>query len=171
MVDVADLLTHVLVGYVIGMGLSFRYAWLRPAHVTLVMIGAFVPDLVKIELVAPDGLVARTLGVPFSWAPLHTLVGSLLVIGLGTLLLAPAHRKRAFALLAVGVLSHHVLDALLLTPSGEAYAVFWPLSTYRPPVGDYYLSSDRWPAVVAGCCALLVWLVARRRETDAAVRQ
>lgn len=36
---------------------------------------------------------------------------------------------------------------------------------YRPPSGDLYLSSDRWPAVVAGLCALCVWAVDRRRDT------
>lgn len=165
MSGVPDVLTHVLVGYVIGTLLSFRYERLRPAHVTLVMVGALSPDFMKIQLVFPDGFVAWVLGVPFTWSSLHTLVGSALVVCLGSLLVAPAHRKQALALFAVGAASHHVLDVLLLTPTGDAYGVFWPLLEYRPPSGDLYLSSDRWPAIVAGLCALLVWLVDRRRET------
>ena len=163
MTDVADVLTHVLVGYVIGTLLTFRAESLGPAHVALVVIGALSPDFVKIQLLFPDGFVAWTLGVPFSWSPLHTVAGSVLVIGLGSLLVAPAQRKRALALLAVGALSHHVLDLLLLTPTGESYALLWPLLEYRFPSADLYLSSDRWPAVVAGCCALVVWLVDRSR--------
>ncbi|WP_049889102.1 metal-dependent hydrolase [Natronolimnohabitans innermongolicus] len=163
----ADVLTHVLVGYVIGMLLSFRVERIGPAHVTLVMLGALSPDVVKIQHVVPDGAVAALLGVPFAWGPVHTLVGSALVIGLIALVVAPANRLLAVALLAVGALSHHVLDVLLVTPTGEAYAVFWPLLEYRPPAGDLYLSSDRWPAVVAGCCALVVWLIDRRRDEPA----
>ena len=161
-----DVLTHVLVSYTLGTLLSFRYAWLRPAHVTLVMAGALVPDLMKIQLLVPDEFVAWVLGIPFTWSPIHTLVGSALVIGLGGLFVAPAQRPRAVALLAVGAGSHHALDLLLLTASGKAYAVFWPLLDYRPPAGDLYLSSDRWPAVVAGVSAFCVWLVARRRDSD-----
>ncbi|MXV60993.1 metal-dependent hydrolase [Natronorubrum sp. JWXQ-INN-674] len=159
-----DLLTHVLVGYIIGTLLSIRYERLRPAHVTLVMIGALSPDFVKIQLLIPDGLASALLGVPFSWSPLHTLGGSVLVIALGSLLLAPEYRAQAIVLFAIGALSHHVLDVLLMTPTGEAYAVFWPLTEYRPPAGGLFLSSDRWPAAVAGLGAALVWAVARYSE-------
>ncbi|WP_137289816.1 metal-dependent hydrolase [Natronorubrum halophilum] len=159
-----DVLTHVLVGYVIGMLLSLRYERLRSAHVTLAMVGALSPDFAKIDLFVPDGLVAALLGVPFSWSPLHTLVGSVLVVGLCSLLLAPEYRTQAIALFAIGALSHHVLDVLLMTPTGEAYAVFWPLTEYRLPAGGLFLSSDRWPAAVAGLCAALVWTIARYRD-------
>ncbi|ELY90989.1 metal-dependent hydrolase [Natrialba taiwanensis] len=166
MIGVPDVLTHVLVGYSIGTLLSFRYAWLRPAHVTLVMIGALSPDFMKIDLLVPDGLVGFLLGIPFSWAPLHTLVGSLLVaLFLGTLLIAPALRWRAFGLFVIGALSHHVLDVALVTATGYSYAVFWPLTTYRFPAADLFLSSDRWPALVAGGLALTIWLVGQRITT------
>lgn len=85
----ADVLTHVLVGFVIGTVLSIRYEWMGPEHVTLVMIGALSPDFVKISLVVPDYTVATSLGIPFSWSPLHTLGGSVIVVLLGALLLAP----------------------------------------------------------------------------------
>ncbi|MFP9190577.1 metal-dependent hydrolase [Natronosalvus vescus] len=161
----ADVLTHVLVGYIVGVSLSFRYEWLRGEHVTLVMLGALAPDFVKIELFVPDRLVAHHLGVPFSWSPLHTLVGTVLVTLLISLLLAPEYRKRAIVLLAIGVATHHVLDIALLTATGETYAVFWPLSSYRPPSGGLYLSSDQWPALVAGTIAVVLW-VSRRYLTD-----
>ena len=164
----ADVLTHVLVGYIVGVSLSFRYDWMRTEHVTLVMLGALTPDFVKIEVFVPDGLVVHHLGVPFSWSPLHTLVGTVLVICLVSLLLAPEYRKQAIVLLATGVVTHHVLDIALLTATGEAYAVFWPLSSYRPPSGGLYLSSDRWPALVAGTVALTLW-VGRRYRTDGEV--
>ncbi|WP_168927092.1 metal-dependent hydrolase [Natronorubrum aibiense] len=167
MIDVPDVLTHVLAGYVIGTLLSIRYDGVGPAHVTLVMIGALSPDFAKIQLFVPDEFVAAVVGVPFSWSPLHTLVGTVIVACLGALLVAPDGRLQALALIAIGALSHHVLDLLLMTPTGESYGVFWPLLEYRLPAGSLYLSSDRWPALVAGLAALVVWAVARhRRERD-----
>ncbi|MFC7231869.1 metal-dependent hydrolase [Saliphagus sp. GCM10025308] len=163
----ADLLTHLLVGYSIGTLLSFRYERLRPAHVSLVMVGAASPDLNRIELVVSDGFVARVFGLPFSWEPLHTLVGSALVTGLLVLLVTPEQRKWAVALVAVGVVSHHVLDLLLITPAGQSYAVFWPILEYRVPSGDLYQSTDRWPALTSGSCAALLWAVRRRRDSAA----
>ncbi|OIB56533.1 metal-dependent hydrolase [Natrialba sp. SSL1] len=158
---VADVLTHVLAGYVIGTLLSMRYGWMRPVHVTLVMIGALVPDFVKVELLLPDPAVSFLLGSPFSWAPLHTLVGTLIVALFGSLFVAPELRRQALALIVVGVVSHHILDIVLVTATGYSYAVFWPISDYRFPAADLFLSSDRWPALVAGVSALVVWLLSR----------
>ena len=61
----ADVLTHVLVGFIISVLLSFRYDWLGPEYVTLVMVGALSPDFTKIALVVPDGIVSSLLGVPY----------------------------------------------------------------------------------------------------------
>ncbi|MDG5759738.1 metal-dependent hydrolase [Natronococcus sp. A-GB1] len=164
MIAVADVLTHVLVGYVLGMVLAFRYDWMGPAHVTIVMVGALAPDFVKAEIFLPDGLMQHLLGIPFSWAPLHTLGGTILLGLLTALLLAPEYRRQAFALFLLGAASHHVLDVALITPSGQAYAVFWPLLDYRPPAGGLYLSSDRWPALVAGLASVAVWAAHRYRD-------
>ena len=158
----ADVFTHVLVGFVIGVLLSFRYDWLGPEYVTLVMIGALSPDFVKINLVVPDEVVAGFLGVPFSWSPLHVLFGSVVVVLLASLLLAPEYRKRAVALFVVGAVSHHAIDVLLLNVTGYSYALFWPVTAYNPPAGNLYLSSDRWPIVVAGVVAAVVWFMRYR---------
>lgn len=158
----ADVLTHVLVGYILGMLLALHYDWIRPPHVTLVMFGALSPDLVKISLLLEDATVAGLLGIPFSWDPLHTLGGNLVVLLIATLLVPADHRKRVFLLLAVGALSHHTLDLLLLNASGYAYLVLWPLTEYNPPAGMLYRSSDRWPAIIAGLIATGVWLLNHR---------
>jgi len=158
-----DVLTHVLVGYSLGTLLRLSNDRLRPAHVTLVMLGALSPDLVKVRILLPSAAVDALLAVPFSWDPLHTLGGSVLVGGLGALLVGPDQRRTVLALLAVGAVSHHALDLLLLKASGYAYPVFWPLTQYHPPAGGLYLSSDRWPAVAAGGVAAVLWAVARTR--------
>ncbi|MGQ3410859.1 metal-dependent hydrolase [Natrinema sp. LN54] len=156
MIAVPDVLTHAIVGYVIGTLLSIRYPRLRRAHVTIAMVGALSPDFVKADLAFPDEFVSYLLGVPFAWGPLHTLGGTLVVALLGSLLFAPEHRRDAVLLVALGAASHHVLDLGLMTPTGYSYAAFWPLTEYRPPSGGLYMSTDRWPALVAGLCAVLV---------------
>lgn len=159
-----DLLTHVLAGYCLGVCLSFRYDWISPEYVTLVMIGALSPDFVKISLIVPETTVQALLGVPFSWSPLHTLGGSVLVVLLGALLVAPEYRTQAIALFAIGAASHHVLDMMLLTVTGYSYALLWPVTAYQFPSPNLYLSSDRWPAIIAGLCAALVRIIDRQTE-------
>ena len=85
---------------------------------------------------------------------LQTLSGSILVILLGSLLLAPGYRRHAIALFLLGALSHHALDLALLNASGYSYAVFWPITEYYPPSGDLYRSSDPWPALVTAAGAV-----------------
>jgi len=161
-----DLLTHVLVGYSIGTLLSARYEQVRTAQVTLVMVGALSPDFRKIAPLLPTTPLELVTGGPISWTPLHTFGGSVLVVLLGSLLIAPEYRRRAVVLTAIGAASHHVLDVALLTATGEAYAVFFPISTYRPPSLGLYLSTDRWPAAVAGVLAASSWAVRRYGITE-----
>ena len=161
-----DLLTHVLVGYSIGSLLAVRYERVRAAQVTLVMVGALSPDFRKIAPVIPTGPLELVTGGPISWTPLHTLGGSVLVVLLGSLLVAPDYRRQTIVLTAIGAASHHVLDVALLTATGEAYAVFFPINTYRPPSPDLYLSTDRWPAAVAGVLAAVSWAACRYDLTE-----
>ena len=69
----ADIFTHVLVGYILGTIRSCRSDRMGPHHVTFVLIGALSPDFVNISLVFPDEAVQVLLFMPFSWSPLHTL--------------------------------------------------------------------------------------------------
>lgn len=157
-----DVLTHVLAAYVLATALSFRVDWIAPPYVTLCMMGAMIPDLVKIGLVVPSARVEALLGVPFSWDAVHTLGGSTVAVLVGVALVPSAYRTRVFAMLALGVLSHHALDVLIYHPSGYVYDVFWPLSSTWVPAGDLYNSSDRWPLVVASGVAAAVALARRR---------
>lgn len=152
-----DILTHALVAYILATTLSVRYAWLTPRWVTVVMVGAMIPDLTKIELLVPSLQVEALLGIPFAWHALQMLGGILVAVAIGVVLTSRSHRKRVFALLLLGALSHLFLDALLIKASGYSFAVFWPLTTYHPPTPGLYLSSDRWPALVAGSVALVSW--------------
>jgi hypothetical protein len=157
-----DILTHVLVGYILGTLLAVRYEWLTPEYVTLVMLGALTPDLTKIDLLVPSERIELLFGIPFDWFALHVFGGNLVVLLLGALLVAPGYRKRVFLLLALGATSHHALDLLLLSPSSYAYPVLWPVTAYNPPAGMLFLSSDRWPALVAGGVAVVLWTLRKR---------
>lgn len=152
----ADLLTHIFVGYTIGMVLTWKYDKLKSAHVTAVMVGSTLPDLVRIRLLLDPVKIEQVLGIPFSWGPLHTAGGVIIIVAIGSLLSVPKEFKVIFILLLIGAASHLLLDALLISVSGYSYAVLWPFLDFHPPTPGLYLSTDVWPAMITGIIALLV---------------
>lgn len=158
-----DLLAHAFIAYTIASLLSWRYDWLTPAYTTVVMAGAFIPDLTKIKLVITSGAVEQLLGIPFDWGALHTAGGALVATLIGVLVVAPRERIRVGALLSVGAASHLLADSLLLTPSGRSYAILWPLTRYHPPTPGLYLSTQPEPTIAAAVMAFVVWLLAHHR--------
>ncbi len=152
----ADLLTHAFIGYSIGIILSWRYKRIRTPQVTAIMVGAALPDLVRIRLLLDPIKIEQYLGIPFSWGPLHTAGGVLIIIAIGSLLTVPKDSKMIFILLAIGAISHLFLDSLLITASGYSYAVLWPFLEFHPPTPALYLSTDVSPAIVSGPMAFFV---------------
>lgn len=161
----AELYTHVLAGYVLAILLSWRYEWITYPFVSVVMAGALLPDLNRLELVIPAATVEAALGIPFSWTPLHRVGGTFLVVCIGALLAPRRYRRAVFALLIVGAASHYTLDFFLYRPSGLTAPLLWPITDHRVAVEGFYLSSDRWTAVVATAAAGLVWWTDSRRES------
>jgi hypothetical protein len=159
-----DLLTHALAGFIIGTVLSFRYDWIRGPFVSVVMVGAILPDLTKVSLVVPSEVVEATLGVAFDWFALHTPFGTLLTCGIGALIVEAGYRRRVFGLLVTGAASHFVLDGLLITPSRFSYVLFWPFETILVPLPMWFHTSSRVPVVIAGSAAAIVWTL--RRHLD-----
>ena len=86
-----------------------------------------------------------------------------MLVCIGALLAPSEYRRAVFALLFVGAASHYVLDFFLYKPSGVTAPLLWPFVTHGFAVDGFYLSSDRWPAVVATVVAVVVWYVDRRR--------
>lgn len=163
----ADLLTHILVGFVLATILSWRYGWITPPMVVAAMAGAASPDLNRIELIIPAHIIESLVGIPWSWWPLHTFGGLVLVTVVVALLVPGKIRRPVLLLFVLGALSHHALDLLLLKPSGRSYAVLWPLTQYHPPMPGFYLSSDRWPAALMVIVSTGVFLIDRRfRDTS-----
>lgn len=158
-----DLLAHALLGYVLGTSLSWRLSWLDARWTTVVILGAFVPDIVKIRLAVPNRVILALFGdVPFSWAALHTAGPVFLSLIIGVLAVGHGYRRRVFGLLALGAISHLLADALILNPSGRSYSILWPLTRYHPPTPGLYVSADLWPTALAMAVAVVVWRVDRR---------
>jgi len=147
-----DILTHGLVGALVGRAVAPRAAW--PA-LAAVVGGALVPDL---------DVVARL------WDPLapitvhrtatHSLLGGLpLALAVGGLcrVLGPAMSVHGLAALAyAGVLSHIGLD--LLTPFGTG--VLWPWDGRRFGLGWLYVID---PVVIGVALAALLITAGRLR--------
>jgi hypothetical protein len=158
-----DLLAHAFIAYSVCRVLSWRYGWLDRQYVTLGMVGAFIPDLVKIKLVLPSWRVEQLLGIPFSWGSFTTGGGVLLSTLIGVVLLSTAERRRGGALLALGAATHLATDSLLLYPTGRTTQLLWPLSQYTTPSPGLYLSTQPEQTLVTGILAVLVWGVHQYR--------
>jgi membrane-bound metal-dependent hydrolase YbcI (DUF457 family) len=153
---VTDLLTHVLVAWVVGL-VAARRGWLPRRYVSVAMVGAAAPDAMKltVQLGVHRGTVA---GLPYSTWGYHTLGGVLVVAGLGALTIRAADRRGAFLALSAGGASHLLLDALVIRADGLSPPYLFPFSTWLPPAGNVYLSSDAWPVAVAIVVAAAAWL-------------
>ena len=160
-----DLLAHVFIAYVICRLLSLRVSWLTRPYVTVGMVGAFIPDLVKIKLLLPSGVVSQALGVPFDWGSLTTGGGTLLSVLIGVVLLNSSERRRGGGILAIGAGSHLFADSLLQTPTGHTVQLFWPVSQYKVSSPGLYLSTQPEPMLVTGAVATVVWLAWRSRRS------
>jgi len=149
-----DLPTHALIADTCASLLSVRYRWLDPQYMAVTMAGAFVPDLVKLKLLASSGRVEAVLGVPFDWFVLRTAGGVAVALLVGVMLAVRRERHRVAGLLAVGTATHLATDALLRTPSDRSFDVFWPVTRYNPPTPGLYLSTQPEPTVVAALATL-----------------
>jgi hypothetical protein len=157
---VADLLTHVLVVYALGRLAVWRGVLPGPL-LPVVLLGAVAPDAMKVTLLL-GVLWGEIGGVRYSAWGYHTVGGVLGVAGIGALTVRAVDRRSVFGALVAGGLSHLLLDTLVIRADGVAPPYLFPFTTWLPPAGNVYLSSDRWPAAVALTAAVAVWLLTRR---------
>lgn len=158
-----DLLSHTFIAYTLCTLLALHYDWLTPQYVTIGMAGAFIPDLAKLDLIVDSSIVAALLDTPFKWFGIHTLGGALVAILIGVVLVPKGERRRVFALLSLGAVSHLLADAMLLKASGLSNPLLWPLTSSPLPTPGLYHSTDLWPSLLTGIIALLTWYVVRHR--------
>lgn len=158
----ADLLTHLLVPYVLLTVASWWVGWLDHRWVVVGMGGAAIPDLVKVRIVLDSNTVESVLGVPFSYSPLSTLGGVLLLAGVITVAFDRRHWRRVFGLVTFGGLTSLLLDGMRVYADGRAGAYLYPFTNWRPPTPSLYVSSDPTVLVVAVIVAGVVAVVDRR---------
>lgn len=147
-----DWLTHSLIGWITGKTTG--------QDVALLVIGALIPDLVKINIL-------------FTWLhiadhrffePLHTPTGALLMAGIIALCFPDI--KKAFIPLGLGVSTHFILDFFLVHTQPTLKLLFpfswdgWQISLIR--------SDDYWVTIVAVLAALIVyalyWAQSKRKK-------
>ncbi|MFA1610803.1 metal-dependent hydrolase [Halobellus rubicundus] len=162
-----DLLAHTFIAYSVCRVLSWRFEWISSPYLTLGMVGAFIPDLVKVRLLLPGRTVEQLLGIPFAWGSLHTGGGLVVSILIGVVLLSASERRKGGVMLTVGAVSHSVADMMLLTPMGRSnQQLLWPLLQYKIPSPGLYLSTQPEPTLVTGVVAGIVWLIHRSQMGD-----
>lgn len=158
----ADLLTHVLVPFVLLTPASWQLPWLERRWIVVGMAGAAIPDLVKFGLVLDNGVVETLTGLPFTYAPISSLGGVLIVAGAIAVLFADRVR-RAYGYLLGGGLSALLLDGMRVFADGRADFWLYPL-WWRPPSPTLYVSSDPRVTAIAVVLALAVFLTDRYRD-------
>ncbi|USZ71504.1 metal-dependent hydrolase [Natronosalvus halobius] len=156
----ADLLAHVLVAYACFTVLGWRLEWLTRRWLAVGLVGSLLPDLNRIELIVSDTATEAALGVPLEFDAIHTLGGVVLLAVAGTLCFRHDHR-RAFGMLFAGALSHLALDALKVYADGFSGVWLYPLSWYRHPSPNLYVSSEPIVLFSAIVVATAVWWMDR----------
>lgn len=158
----AELLTHVLVPFIVLSALRWQVDWMERRWIPVAMGGAAVPDLGKVGLVIDASTVQGIMGVPFEWTPVGTLAG-VLVIAAAIAIWFNSERHTAYGWLVFGGLSALVLDGLRVYADGFANFWLYPL-WWRPPAAGWYVSSDfRVTVLVVGIAAVVFvvdrWLI------------
>lgn len=158
----ADLYTHIVVGFIIGMLAYWAIDWIDKPMVAAAVVGATLPDLSRLELIIPASTIEAATGLTWSWHVFHRAGGVILVILILTMFVPRRYMKPVFLLLLLGATSHFLLDYLLWQPSGRTNLMLWPFSDATVDFQGFYRSSHRWPAALATIVALVVLAVDRR---------
>ena len=158
----ADLLTHLLAPYILLTVASWRVDWLDQRWVVVGMGGAAIPDLVKVGIVLDERVVEAFLGVPFTYIPVSTLGGVLLLAGVITVAFERRRWRRVFGLVTFGGLTSLLLDGMRVYADGRASAWLYPFTNWRPPTPSLYVSSDPTVLVVALLAAGTVAVIDRQ---------
>lgn len=161
----ADLLTHVLVPFILLTPLGWRFDWLESRWTAVAMGGAAIPDLVKLSVLLDARTIEALLGVPFSYRAVSSAGGLLLIAAAIALLFAEA-RRRVFGFLVVGGSSALVLDGLRAFADGYANPWLYPFSYARIPTPSLYVTSDVGVTLLAVGLGLAVFILDLHRPWE-----
>lgn len=154
-----DLLTHVLIAFAIGQLAASAYPWVTRPYRTAIMTGAVVPEMVKIGLIIPGHTLTAWFGTMFSWNPLASLYGVTLSVLIGTMVVVTGTRRRIFAALAIGVVTHIILDIFVVQPAPTIGLLVWPVPEVEIRLFDIdlYRSTDWWLPILGAAIAFMTW--------------
>lgn len=149
-----DWLSHVLLAWIICQILSLKFKFFGSRNTAIVMIGALIPDIIKM------GLLFKWMGIDI-WdfiVPLHTPAGA--VISAAVIALFFEEHMNAFKLLLFGMATHFLFDLPLAHVSGGMLMLF--------PVhwGHYQVSiiptDDCIVPILASVLAVVIYIVKSR---------
>ena len=138
-----DWFTHTLIGWITGK--------ITKKDIGLVVIGALIPDLVKINI----AFSSLKIDHHYFFDPIHTPIGAIL-IGANLSLFFKDYKK-AFIALSIGVITHFIFDFLLVHVSG-GIKLFYPISWAELQI--YLIRSDEYLITIfALIIAIIVYLL------------
>ena len=137
----ADLLTQILVLYVVLTVTSWQIDWVTKRWVVIGMAGSAIPDLAKIGLIVENELIESVVGIPFSYAPISTFGGVLVIAAAITVFFAHEQLKIYGSLVFGGVVAL-ITDGLRVFADGHAGPWLYPFTWWRPPTPSLYVTSD-----------------------------
>lgn len=152
----ADGLTHVLLGWVAVELISIKYPWAMKYR-ALVLVGAILPDIGNFAVLMGETGANE---LYYLFMPLHSIVGSLLLVGILTMIFKEEYRKRVFLLLTAGVATHLAADYFIIFLDGKV-PLFFPF-TFQKVGYDLFLQAGRGFLVVAAATAVIVTVLRRR---------
>lgn len=161
----ADLLTHILLPYVILTVASWQFEWLTKRWVIIGMAGAAIPDLVKINIVLDSSVIESLLGMPFSYAPISSL-GGVLIIAAAITVFFQKQRRQVFVFLVFGGLTSLVVDGLRVFADGQSGFWLYPFTWVRPPTPSLYVTSDIRVPVAAVMVSTVVFIFDHWKQRD-----
>ena len=155
-----DWVTHLAVAWTLCRILRFRFKVFSPENTMIVMVGALIPDMVKLAL----GLKLLGLDVWDYLEAVHLPAGSLTLAGIIALLFP--ERKNTFLLLSLGVATHYCLDLILLHLTDGMYLLF-PFNWNFWQLG-ITTSADYRVTFIAVLIAGVVYMVGRKVDGNKA---
>lgn len=153
-----DWITHIAVAWILCRLLRYRYRSFNPENTMLVMVGALIPDIVKVAI----PFQAMGWNIWNIIEPVHLPAGSFIIAGMASLLFHD--RKTAFSMLGLGVFTHYILD-LTLKNVGQGIYLFYPFYWGSWQLG-WTTSEDYHVTAAALVLALLLYIVSHFLEKN-----
>ena len=156
-----DLLSHVLIVYILYKPTDWYFSWFSNQTLGVVMIGTILPDLAKIRQILPAEPIEQILGQELILNGIHRLGPTAVLAGIGAMLFKHGKRRQAFAWLMTGAGLHFALDITVKRAGDVAPPYLYPVTWWEPPALNLLQSSDTWPYIFTTTIAIIVWIADR----------